>query len=115
MIDLKALDNYFEEKLLHLHTAFLAKVIKAESPNCIDVQPLTLTKQIGGEPKKQALLTKLSCLSNVWSSIAVDSVVLCVVCERDITQARKGLNAVPSLGRHEMKNSIIIGTICTDD
>jgi len=111
MVNAKAIDDFIEEKLLHLHTAYLAKVIRINSPTDITVEPLTLTQQIGKKPKKQAVLTGLSCISQAWKYIGINAVVLCVVCERDITEAKNGKNSVPSLGRHEMKDSIIIGTI----
>lgn len=111
MLNRQVLDDYIEEKLLHLHTAFLGRVTKAISPTDIDVQPLTLTKQQGKNAKQQAILTGLSCLKTAWTDITEGAIVLCVVCERDITEAKKGNSAVPKRGRHQMKDSVIIGTI----
>jgi hypothetical protein len=111
MLTRQTLDDFMEEKLLHTHTAFLGKVIKVNSQNDIDVQPLTLTQQAGQPPKTQALITGLSCIDNVWSYVKVGCTALCVVCERDITDARKGVSSLPARGRHNMKDSVIVGTI----
>lgn len=111
-MDMRAsLDEYIEEKLLHLHTAFLGIVKRVNNSNDIDVQPLTMTKQLGKEAKEQALLSGIPCIDSVWDYISVGTLVVCIVCERDITEARRGNSSVPSRGRHQMKDSIIIGTI----
>lgn len=109
--DINALDDFVEEKLLHLHTAYLGRVVSTNSDGTIDVQPLTLTKQYGREAKKQAILSGLYCLDDVYDKITEGSTVLCIVCERDITEAKKGNSALPARGHHLMKDSVIIGTI----
>ena len=84
--DLNALDDFVEEKLLHLHTAFLGKVISANTNSgTFDVQPLTLTKQYGKDAKKQAIISGILCLDDVYDKVSSGSTVLCIVCERDIT------------------------------
>ena len=42
-------------------------------------------------------------------SIKAGDIVLCVCCERDITEAKKGNNVVPTVGHHSMSDSIIVG------
>lgn len=110
--DLNALDDFVEEKLLHLHTAFLGKVISANTNSgTFDVQPLTLTKQYGKDAKKQAIISGILCLDDVYDKVSSGSTVLCIVCERDITEAKNGNSALPASGHHLMKDSVIIGTI----
>ena len=43
--------------------------------------------------------------------IASGDIVLCVCCERDITEAKKGNNSTPALGRHSMSDSVIVGIL----
>lgn len=44
-------------------------------------------------------------------NIAVGDIVIVVCCERDITEAKKGKNVVPSLGHHSMSSSVIVGVL----
>lgn len=43
--------------------------------------------------------------------VAAGDIVICVCCDRDITEARKGNNSVPSIGHHSMSSSVIVGVI----
>jgi len=47
----------------------------------------------------------------VPTQIAAGDIVLCVCCERDITDAKRGKNSVPALGRHSMSSSVIVGVL----
>ena len=47
----------------------------------------------------------------VPTQIAAGDIVLCVCCERDITDAKRGNNSVPALGRHSMSSSVIVGVL----
>lgn len=47
----------------------------------------------------------------VPTEIAVGDIVLCVCCERDITEAKKGNNAIPALGHHSQSASVIVGVL----
>ncbi len=42
---------------------------------------------------------------------APGDVVLCVCCDRDITQAKNGANTLPPPGHHSLENSVVIGVI----
>lgn len=44
-------------------------------------------------------------------AIAAGDIVVCVCCERDITEAKKGKNSTPALGHHSMSDSVIIGVL----
>ena len=44
-------------------------------------------------------------------SISAGDIVICVCCERDITEAKKGNNTVPAIGHHSMSDSVIVGVL----
>lgn len=44
-------------------------------------------------------------------SIAAGDIVICVCCERNITDAKKGVNSTPPVGHHSMSDSIIVGIL----
>lgn len=44
-------------------------------------------------------------------SISAGDIVICVCCERDITQAKNGNNTVPAIGHHSMSDSVIVGVL----
>lgn len=43
--------------------------------------------------------------------IEVGDIVICVCCDRDITQARKGKNSIPVYGHHSLSDSIVVGIL----
>ena len=43
--------------------------------------------------------------------IEAGDIVICVCCERNIADAKKGINSVPPVGHHSMSDSIIIGIL----
>lgn len=47
----------------------------------------------------------------VPTDISAGDIVLCVCCDRDITEARRGNNAVPPIGHHSMSSSVIVGIL----
>ena len=38
-------------------------------------------------------------------------IVVCVCCERDITEAKKGVNSTPAIGHHSMSDSVIVACL----
>ena len=126
MGNLKVFENMIENKLLSLHTAYLAKVISVGETTA-KIQPLGLTKAYGEAPQKQSPLSKVTILRNARykisetviegkkvaeiEPIAAGDIVLCVCCERDITEAKKGNNLLPALGHHSKSDSIIVGVL----
>lgn len=105
------IDDRIEEKLLHLHTSYLGTAVGINPDGTFDVQPLTLTKAIGGKSKQQSVVKNVYCLDDVAINVRTGDVVVCLVCERDISEAVLGNSTLPSVGHHQMKDSIIIGTI----
>lgn len=125
----KFVDNFIENKLLALHTAYLAKVLSV-SGNTAKIQPLGLTKEIGEKAMKQSVLTSVPIMQTVkkfktksisvgdhtWSGyqpfpIEAGDIAVCICCERNITDAKKGRNVLPPSGHHNMSDSIIIGVL----
>ena len=110
-----------ETKLLNLHTAYLGKVI-AVNETTAKIQPLGYSKAVGGSAIKQSVLSNVPILNSARYKVEIEGeaitkvvplaagdIVLCVCCERNITEARKGNNSTPALGRHSMSDSVIVG------
>lgn len=103
-------DNMIEEKLLNLHTAFVAKVVSVSGNTCT-VQPLDKIKAYGQAAKTQAVITKVPVLSHVRASLDKGDIVLCVCAERDITSSVKGAITTPPVGHHQLSSAIVVGII----
>lgn len=120
-------DAMLNNTLLNLHTAYLAKILSVNDYTA-KIQPLGYTKAYGEQAKKQSPLTNVPILKNAKYKIVGEKliegekvavieplksgdIVLCVCCERDITEAKKGKNALPSLGHHNMSDTLIIGAL----
>ena len=59
------MNDMMEEKLLNLHTAFIAKVISVENESLCSVQPLDKIKAYGKPAQQQAIITKVPVLHHV--------------------------------------------------
>ena len=128
-------ENMINQKLLSLHTAYLAKVLSVNG-NTAKIQPLGMTQGYNEKAQAQSVLTNvpIACqkLKNHTYTVVTDpypnarktqitvaqveplkagDIVVCVCCERDITEAKKGKNAVPPIGHHSMSDSVIIGVL----
>lgn len=93
--------------LMQTHTAFCGKVISV-SGRTAKVQPLNMIKAVGGSAKKQAVIPDVPILQHVGEVYKGDT-VYCLCAERDITETRKGIFALPVLGRHMLSSAVIIG------
>lgn len=111
-----------EEKLLNLHTAFIAKVVSVQGEDKCTVQPLDKIKAYGQKAKTQAVITNVPVLSHVrhykvkdglitLSPIEKGDIVFCVCAERDITSAVNGLSKTPPVGHHAIKDAVVVGLI----
>lgn len=144
-----AFENMVNNKLLNLHTAYLAKVISSNGKTA-KIQPLGMTKAYGEKAQKQSPLSKVPIATKkfvnksvkVVSGVSYDvkkdgdtvtdvkinvshttlnipqiepisagDIVICVCCERDITEAKKGNNSTPAIGHHSMSDSVIVGVL----
>ena len=133
-------ENMIENKLKGLHTAYLAKVLSVNG-NRAKIQPLGMTKAYGESAQKQSVLSSVPILQSAYKvkektityiinidfdkkeveeetttilekePITTGDIVLCAVCERDITDAKSGNNSTPALGHHNMSDSVIVGCL----
>lgn len=142
-------EQMLNNKLLALHTAYLAKVISANESTA-KIQPLGMTKAYGSAAQKQSPLSNvpiathkivndtIEVVSGVSCNVEKDGdvlkdvkievekttinipqikpisagdIVVCICCERNITEAKKGKNVLPPTGHHSMSDSIIVGVL----
>lgn len=109
-MNLSYFKNLIEQKLLATHTCYLAKVLSVNG-NKANIQPLSLVKAVGSTPKRQAMINNTPICKHVLEDITEGSTVVVACMERDISQTRKGIFALPSLRRHSLSDSIVIGVI----
>lgn len=128
------MDAIMESKLSGMHTAYLAKVLSIRGRTA-KIQPLGMYKDANGTAKKQSVLTNVpiskqirttdpsisvSCSGDgtpkatckCWQpKMEVGDIVVCICCEQNISEAKRGVNALPPGGRFSMSDSIIIGVL----
>lgn len=115
--------NMIEQELLDMHTAYLGKVLSISGNNAT-VQPLGMYKQYGEKAKSQAVVNALIVGSAKYKitgisdniptvkAISVGDIVICVCCDRDITEAKKGKNTeLPVNIVHSLSSSVIVGIL----
>ncbi len=130
-------ENLIRQAVMQIHTAYIAKV-QSVSEKTAQVLPLTYSKSGNGtlvEPapvtalvppnvkfarKDITYLTSVSGNSEhitsenetatvfVPEELAPNDIVLCVVCERDISSALAGTVTEPSARHHNINDSVII-------
>ena len=125
------IENIVDKKIYDVHTAYLAKVLAVNGSKA-KIQPLGMIKQYGETAKNQAVVSNVpiaqsarrkitpkritienvSVMSAEYESISAGDIVVCVCCDRDITDAKNGKNSVPSVGRHHsLSDSVIVGIL----
>ena len=132
-----AFDDLIEQKLMDLHTAFIGRVVGVGGGKAT-VQPLNLMKQYGKEPVQQAVVKDVPILKTVYKielfefegsggnhpthkhgghvrfiPIQEGDIVFCMCADRDISATQNGAMALPSIGRHEIKDAVIVGVLST--
>jgi len=94
-----------------------------------------LTQNANGATSKQSVLTKVPISKQIRTSdpkisiscdgdgnpkatctcwqpkIEVGDIAVCICCEQNISEAKRGVNALPPKGRFSMSDSIIIGVL----
>lgn len=121
----RTINEMINQRLLDTHTNYLGKIISLKF-NKATIQPLSMYKAYGAKAQKQSIITDIPILYPYKMVYVVDKVteelikmeqitintgdvVLCSVCERDITEAKKGDINVPTAGRHHnLSDSILI-------
>lgn len=112
-MNLKYFENLVDQKILMLHTCYLAKVISVDGEQA-RIQPLALIKAYKQEAKQQAIIENVPICKHALEDTKADSVVVVACMERDITQTKNGKIALPSLRHHSLSDSIIIGVLGGD-
>lgn len=113
-------------KLKNLNVAFLAKVLSVNGGKA-KIQPLGLTKGYETEARKQAPITNVPIANSArykisakeidgetvaaLTPIAVNDIVLCVCCDRNIDAALKGENSLPPVGSHNKSDCVIVAIV----
>lgn len=122
MGSLKFFEGIVDGKLLDLHTAFLGKVLSV-SDDVAKVQPLGLTREIGGEAQSYAPVSSVPITNQARYKFKVEGeqvtakpigngdIVICVCCDRDITEAKRGKSVLPPIGHHTMSDCVIVGIL----
>lgn len=122
MGNLKFFESIINKNMLDLHTAFLGEVLSVSNGSA-KVQPLGLTKETGGTAKTYAPISSVPITNQARykfkvkgeevkaESIENGDIVICVCCDRDITEARKGKSVLPPSGHHTMSDCVIVGIL----
>lgn len=131
----KYMDEIIDNKLAGIHTAYLAKVLSL-SGSTAKIQPLGLKKDSNGKTYAQSPLTKVPIAKHIrrtdpsvsvscaggcgnpsakcscWQpKIEVGDIVLCICCESNISEAKRGNNVLPPAGKFSMSDSVIIAVL----
>lgn len=107
----KYLDEIMGNKLSGIHTAYLAKVLSIDEYNkTAKIQPLGLINNADGTTSSQSVLTKVPFARHV--SLRKGYVVVCICCENNISDAKRGVNAATPGGKtFSMSDSVIIAAL----
>lgn len=129
-----AFDQITEKKLMDLHCGYIGKVISTNGVTA-KVQPLGKIKDTSGRIKKQAPISdvpvacrykiRAKTISHLTSTngtketltiavpveIKAGDLVACLCSDRNIDDARRGIDSVPPAGRHSISDSIIVGIL----
>lgn len=118
-----------EQKLLQVRTADLARVVSVDG-NTARLQPLTMHKAVGGNAIKQSIISAvipqnikvreqtITYMANsqdtgtltvlVPDELAVDDIVIVGVCDRDISNAKRGVISEATNRHHDINDSVIL-------
>lgn len=129
MSEFTYMENTLNDKILNIRTAYLGKV-KAVNGNMATVQPLTQYQAAKGEANTQSVVsavipsnikqttkdityrvsddTSKTTTVCVPSELAVGDIVYVGICDRDITNAKRGVISTPTKGRHHNINDGVI-------
>lgn len=121
----KTINNMINQRLMDTHTSYLGKIVSVNL-NLMNIQPLSMYKVYGEKAKTASVIKNIPvlCLYKyvykvdeetdevieiVQQELEEGDTVYCSVCERDITEAKKGNIAATSTGRHHnLSDSIVI-------
>ena len=109
MGNLKFFEQMIENRMMDLHTAFLAKVCSVSGDEA-KIQPLGMRKEVGEQAEAYPVIPDVRKTKQV-EKLESGDIVVCVVCDRDITDALKGINTLPPGGHHTMSDCVIVGVM----
>lgn len=120
------IENIIEDKLLNLHTAYVAKVL-SYSGGKATVQPLNMVKQYGKVAQAPSIVKNIPVVRSARfklnttkiegvtvltpTEISKGDLVFCMCADRDITEALKGNMSTPALGHHSRSDSVVVGIL----
>ena len=130
MGNMKFIESIVDDKLLDLNTAYIGKVVSTTGSTAT-VQPLSRIKEYGNGAKKKSSVFEVPIISSARNKITTQTVVIegksyqlakltpistgdiviCVCCDRDISQSIKGQYSTPQIGHHSINDSVIIGIL----
>lgn len=115
------LNDFIEEKLLHLHTSTIARVERVNSNKTYDVQPLIMTKEVGDDDGELLpLLVDVPAtgfkgkidgsLKEIEPAYEKGDIVVIAFAERAIDTALTGREELPpDFRRHSLNDAYITG------
>lgn len=125
MTDISYFEKAIDKKILEINTAYLAKVIGVEGDTA-RLQPLTMHKAAGGKAEQQSAVSavippNIKCKAETITysagiSITVlvpdelkpDDVVYVGVCDRDISNAKRGIIGESTARHHDINDGVIL-------
>lgn len=134
MGDMSFFDSKIRQMLMDLHCAYIGKIAWTDG-NTATVQPLGLIKEHGKETTKTQAVVQdvpVACKYKVSTDmieyvdkdgeakrqtiavprmIAKGDLVVCVCCDRNIADARRGDNVLPPAGNHSISDSVVVGIL----
>ncbi|MCM1544696.1 MAG: hypothetical protein NC110_05285 [Ruminococcus sp.] len=119
----KVIKQLINNSLSGLHTAFLAKIV-TYSDGYATVQPLYMIRDATGNNVKSSVVSNIPVISSARYKTVIGSdstlkaeplnvgdIVLCVACEKDITEAKQGSYDAPSLMNFDISSSVVVGVL----
>lgn len=121
----KTINSMINQRLMDTHTSYLGKIISIDL-NLMTIQPLSMIKVYGEKAKTASVIKNIPVLCPYkyvykvkeytkelikieQEELTTGDTVYCGVCERDITEAKKGNVAASSTGRHHnLSDSVVI-------
>lgn len=88
------------------------KVTKMKEITYVEDSTLNVSKNGDGVVSGVTISnTKQTKTIPIVEELKAGHIVICVCCDRDITEARQGNNAVPAVGHHSLSDSVIVGIL----
>ena len=135
MASSKVIEDMLDEKLLNLHTGYIAKVLSFNGTSAT-IQPLLMVKQYGKTAEKQSIVSNApvvqsaryklktemrTCRVGTTSTeqrahltlepLSAGDLVFCMCAERDITEAKAGNLSTPQIGHHSISDTVVVGIL----